>query len=380
MKNVNARALSGLETKSAGQDQPDVVKAVADLQAAFETKMAKLETDVKAAGDRADALETQLARPGIITGAKSVEEIENKALNDWARGVQSDEVKTLQITGSGNTGGVVVPQSFVTTVINKLIEIAPVRSLANVITIGGTEAEIPRLKTSAGAGIVTETAARPETEPEFELVKIPTFEIARQIPVSRQLLEDSAVDLSSFLAEHIGQVFGQVEANYVIAGQGTTEPQGFVGEADVTEVAGGHASLLTGDGLIDLVYSLPPGYRARASFMMRGTSIASVRKLKGSDGHYLWQDPLAAGQPATLLGFPVYEAEPVPAVAANANAVFFGDWRSALTIVDRVNFSMLRDDFTGAGSGVVKFHVRRRMGSRLTQPAALRKIKIATSV
>lgn len=359
-----------LETKSAADDAMDVTKAVADMQAAFETKMADMTS-------RLDAAETALARPAIVTGIKSAAEIETKALNDWARGVQSDETKTLQITGAGQTGGVVVPGSFVASVINRLITIAPVRGVASVISISGTEAEIPRLKTVADAGVVAETAARPETEPEFELVKIPTFEIARQIPVSRQLIEDSAVDLTSFLADHIGHVFGQVEANLIIAGAGTTEPQGFVGEAGVAEVNGGNANLITADGLIDLVYALPQSYRSNAAFMMRGQTIAAIRKLKDSNGQYLWQPAVAAGQPASLMGYPLYEADNIPAVAANANPVFFGDWRSALTIVDRVNFAMIRDDLTGAGSGVVKFHVRRRMGSRLVQPLALRRLKIA---
>ena len=60
------------------------------------------------------------------------------------------------------------------------------------------------------------------------------------------------------------------------------------------------------DTLITLYYAVNSAYRVNSTFAMNSATASVVRKLKASgDGHYLWTNSLAAGQPATLLGRPV---------------------------------------------------------------------------
>ena len=98
--------------------------------------------------------------------------------------------------------------------------------------------------------------------------------------------------------------------------------------------------------LVDLVYALKAGYRQNASFVLNRRTQAAIRKFKTSMGDYMWQPATAVGQPATLMNFPVVEAEDMPDIAADSFAVACGDFRRGYLIVDRVGVRVLRDPYT----------------------------------
>ena len=123
----------------------------------------------------------------------------------------------------------------------------------------------------------------------------------------------------------------------------------------------------------------PPAYRGNGAWMMNSTTVGAVRKLVTSTGAPLWVDSLAAANPPTILGRPVIEAIDMPDIAANAFPVVFGDFNSAYRIYDRVSLTLLRDPFTQATNGLVRFHARRRVGGDVVLAEAIRKLKIATS-
>jgi HK97 family phage major capsid protein len=147
----------------------------------------------------------------------------------------------------------------------------------------------------------------------------------------------------------------------------------------VQYVPGGDASNLTADGLIDLFHSLPPAYRNVGAWMMNSKTVGAVRKLKSSTGNYLWVDSLVAGNPPTILSRPVIEAVDMPDIGANAFPIVFGDFNSGYRIYDRIGLTILRDPFTQATNGLVRFHARRRVGGDVVKAEALRKLKISVS-
>jgi HK97 family phage major capsid protein len=57
---------------------------------------------------------------------------------------------------------------------------------------------------------------------------------------------------------------------------------------------------------------------------MSKSGIAAARKLKDGAGNYIWTNSAVPGQPATLLGYPVYENPAVASVAVGAKSVLFG--------------------------------------------------------
>lgn len=324
---------------------------------------------------RLDKLEAKSNRPKADNNNHPVatnDNEERKAFTDYLRTGRVEE-KALAF-GAPSTGGILAPEETATTILEKAAEFSPIRSLASSISMSGPLLQLPRLVNEVDPAEVTETGARTEDEPSFEQIDLKPFEMAVIVPVTRILLEDSQIDLESYLANHVARRFGQREAAWFVNGNGTSQAEGVLTSA---EVAAHEVEAIDADGLIDLFYSIKTAYSANGNWLMNRSTMATVRKLKDTDGSYLWQPSIAAGVPPTLLGRPVYEAVDMPNAAVEATPIVFGDFASGYTIADRVGFTTLRDELTGAGNGIIKLHARRRVGGRVVLGEALTKLKIA---
>lgn len=140
---------------------------------------------------------------------------------------------------------------------------------------------------------------------------------------------------------------------------------------------GGFASTDPQDRLVDLVHALRPAYRQGASFVMNSSTLARIRKMKSDDGAFLWQPSLAAGQPATLLGYPVVEAEDMPDIASNSLSIAFGNFRAGYLIAERSATTILRDPFTN--KPFVHFYATKRIGGQVMNAQAIKLMKFAAS-
>jgi HK97 family phage major capsid protein len=110
---------------------------------------------------------------------------------------------------------------------------------------------------------------------------------------------------------------------------------------------------------------------------MNRATTAVVRKLKDSDGAYLWQPGLASGQPATLLNYPVASFEDMPDPAADSLSIAVGDMRAAYQIVDRMGIRVLRDPFTA--KPFVLLYTTKRTGGDVVNFEALKLVRFATA-
>ncbi len=131
------------------------------------------------------------------------------------------------------------------------------------------------------------------------------------------------------------------------------------------------------NGLITLFHAVKTAYARNGRWTLNRATLGSARKLKDGNNNYIWQPGLASTLPATILGAPYVEATDMPDEAANAFPIAFGDFRRAYTIIDRVQMSILRDPFTQATSGNVRFIARRRVGGQVVLAEAIRKLKAA---
>lgn len=321
---------------------------------------------------RLDRIEAKAARPAAVTITGPAGSTDQKAFTEYLRSGDATELKAL--AANTGTGGILAPETVASTIIEKIAEFSPVRNVAQVIQMNGPLLQLPRLVNEVNPAPVAEGAAKPESEPTFEQIDVKPFEMGVVVPVTKTLLEDAQVDLSAYLANHVARRFGQIEANWFVTGNGTTQAQGVLTSAEVQEL---EVAAITGDALTDLFYSVKTAYSTTGAWMMNRATMSIIRKLKDADGQYLWQPSLAAGQPATLLGRPVYEAVDMPNATAGATPVVFGDFASGYAIADRIGFEVLRDDYTGAVNGIVKFVARRRVGGRVVLGEALTKLAIA---
>lgn len=323
---------------------------------------------------RLDKIEAKANRPTAANNNHPAADNDNevKAFTTFVRSGDASEVKSLGYA-TPSTGGVLAPESVSTSILEKVAEFSPVRALAQTISMSGPLLQLPRLVDEVTVGEVAETAARPESEPSFDQIDLKAFEMAVIVPVTRILLEDAQIDLAAYLGSHIARRFGQKEAGWFVNGNGTSQAEGVLTSADIAE----HEAGVTADDLIDLYYKIKTAYSVNGSWLMNRKTMATVRKLKDTDGSYLWQPSITAGQPPLLLGRPVYEGVDMPDADEGETPIVFGDFATGYAIADRVGFEIIRDDLTGAGNGIVKLHARRRVGGRVVMGEALTKLKVA---
>lgn len=330
--------------------------------------------DFDALKARLDKIEAKANRPVAANANHPDGDNDNevKAFTTFVRSGDASEVKSLGYAAP-STGGVLAPETVSATILEKVAEFSPVRSLAQTISMSGPLIQLPVLVDEVEPEPVAEKADRPESEPSFDQIELKPFEMAVIVPVTRILLEDAQIDLAGYLGNHIARRFGQKEASWFVTGNGTTQAEGVLTSAAVAE----HEAELTSDDLIDLYYGIKTAYSSNGSWLMNRKTMAAVRKLKDGEGAYLWQPSIAAGLPPTLLGRPVYEGVDMPNPDEGETPIVFGDFATGYAIADRVGFEIIRDDLTGAGNGIVKLHARRRVGGRVIMGEALTKLKLA---
>ncbi|MCQ0971887.1 phage major capsid protein [Paracoccus sp. TK19116] len=314
-----------------------------------------------------------------------------KAFNAYLRSGADDGLRGLSIEEKGLTvagdGGFLAAPQVADTVQSVLSASASLRKLANVVTVESATYEVLVDKGDTGAGWATETASAETAPGGIDRITIPLHELSAMPKASQRLLDDAAFDVEGWLAERIGEKFARAESAAFINGDGIDKPKGILfyptaangteGDGQLGTVdsgaIGGFADTDPADALIDLVYALAAEYRANASFVMNSKTAAQVRKLKDSDGRYIWTDSLAAGQPALLLGYPVETSEDMPEVDSGETAIAFGDFRAGYTIVERPDLRVLRDPFSAKPH--VLFYATKRVGGGVTDFKAIKLMK-----
>ncbi|MCW1919976.1 phage major capsid protein [Rhodobacter sp. KR11] len=333
--------------------------------------------------ERLDKLEAKGNRPGVQITGPNPDKADRKAFVSYLRrGVERispDEIKALTVASDPN-GGFLAPEEFGNEVLKKLIEYSPIRAYANVIQISASEIKYPRRLTGTAATWVNETDARTASGMTFEQVTITPQELATFTEVSNALLEDNSYNLEGELLNDFAESFGKAEGFALVKGTGTGQPKGLMVASGITEVKTGVAASFPAsnpaDVLIAAYHKLPTTYAQRGVWMMNRNTMAVVRTWKDSTGRYLMLDPISANAPTTLLGRPVVEMLDMDDIGAGLFPIIFGDM-SGYRIVDRIGLTTLRDPYSLATVGQVRFHARKRVGADLTNPDRFVKIKVA---
>lgn len=350
----------------------------------IENKMQEIEGQIK-------DVQTKISRhdPAKGGGDQSTPETEYKdAFFNWCRkgtvpvaqkAILDKGIETKGLTAQDDTGGgYLAPSEFVNEIIKGITEFSPIRTVARIKTTSNRSVRIPKRTGTFSASWVAETGSRSEaTGWAFGMEDVPAHELFAKVVISQQELEDSAFNLEAELRMESTEQFAVAEGTAFVSGNAVGKPEGLLTNSNVGATNSGDANLLKADGLIDLFYAVKDGYARNGTFLFRRASIGAIRKLKGSDNNYLWQPGLAADKPPTLLGQPYVECVDVPAVAANAYPILFGDFRRGYLIVDRIGISIQRDPFSDADNGNVVFRVRKRVGGQVINPEAVRKQKVS---
>jgi HK97 family phage major capsid protein len=366
------------------------------LEASFEAlerqdeDVAQLKDEMAQLKARMDAQAVASARPAL-SGAKG--ERGSPFVESYLRKGLEIGVEMKALAGTTDAaGGYAVPEEIDAEIGRLLSSISPIRAIANVVKVGS--AGYRKLVTSGGtpSGWVSEVAGRPETDtPSFTEIAPPFGELYANPAASQAMLDDAAFDVEAWLASEIATEFARAEGAAFVSGSGVNRPKGFLAapvsaaldgarpfgtlQAVRSGAAGGFASDAPQDRLIDLVQALRPPYRQGAVFVMNSSTAAVIRKFKTSDGAFLWAPGLVAGQPDSLLGYPVVEAEDMPDIAADSLSIAFGNFKAGYLIAERTETQILRDPFTH--KPFVHFYATKRIGGQVSNSEAIKLMKFA---
>lgn len=297
-----------------------------------------------------------------------------------------DERKALSV-GTDPDGGYVVNPDLSGRIVMKVFETSPMRAYASIQVISTDALEGLYDLNEASSGWVGETESRAETNtPQIGKWRIPAHELYAKPKATQKLLDDASINMEAWLASKVSEKFARDEANAFVVGNGVNKPRGFLTYGAGTTLPGtieqfptGASGALAsapdgGDALINALYGLKQQYRANATWFMNRATTKLVRKAKDTDGAYLWSPGIQAGQPATLLGYPVAAFEDMPDPAASSLSIAVGDMREAYQIVDRLGIRTLRDPYSA--KPYVEFYTTKRVGGDVVNFEAIKLVRL----
>lgn len=386
-KKLNDDRLARMEKGQGGADE---------LRASME-KAFKDMADQKAV---IETLEAKLKRPLLGGDGKPVDEAteeHKKSFGGYLRkGVEYDkliEQKALNI-GAGADGGFAVPKVIDGMIDALAVNISPIRAIASVQQI--STADFHKLIDVRGtsSGWVGETATRSSTNtPQLVDINPPMGELYANPQATQQMLDDVYFNAEAWLAESVATEFARAEGAAFLVGTGVVQPRGMLSgltaaTADATRAFGTIEHVATGasaafktltstvnpvDDLYLLVSKLKAAYRSNARWLTNKAVLFTIMAFKDYQGRYVFSPTTAPGTADTILGYPVTEAEDVPALAASSLSLAFGDFKRGYLVVDRIGTRVIRDPFSN--KPYIGFYTTKRVGGALTNSEAIKVIK-----
>ena len=353
----------------------------------------KMEADVVALGKEIERLERIKAMDRELDMPTSTPLVGNPGTVDRRQGRASDEYKkafwnlmrgksvrearnALQV-GELSEGGYTVPDSFEHQLIEGLEDENIMRPLVHVISTGSGEHKIPIVASHGSGAWIEEEQQIPESDDAFTQISLSAHKFATMIRISRELLNDSAFDMASYIAHEFVRRAGAAEEQAIISGDGAHKPIGLLHDTLGAEVGVTTASTtaITADELIDLQHSIKSGYRRKACWIMNDATIAAIRKLKDSMGQYIWQPGIKEGAPDTLFNQKVLMSNYMPLVATGNKVILYGDY-SYYWLAEREGRTLERLNELFAVTDQVGFKLTERLDGRLILPEAVKCMKM----
>ncbi len=385
---------SEMSTKAGADLSPaeEVRQAVSGFVSDFNGFRAEINTKLQQSEERIAMMDRKMTLPARspLGGAIEQDAPHKKAFDAYLRNGDNDGLRGLELDGKSmstavnSDGGYLVDPQTSERVQSVLNSGASIRAIAAVVQVEATSYDVLVDHADVGAGWATESGAQAETDtPQIDRITVPLHELSALPKASQRLLDDSAFDIEGWLAGRIADKFARAEAAAFVSGDGIDKPTGFLSHPAVDNdvwswgnlgyVPSGTNANPEADAIIELVYALGAAYRKNAVFVMNSKTTAKVRKLKDTDGRFLWSDGLAAGEPARLMGYPVLVAEDMPDPATDAMAIAFGDFSAGYTVAERPDLRILRDPFSAKPH--VLFYATKRVGGDVSDFAAIKLMK-----
>lgn len=387
-----SKSISDAEVKSTGE-----IKAANQQIETLEKQFAviaasggdKTKVEGKTAAQKAFGEFLRTTKGGESYEAKLPDIVAEIIAKDYSSDLNAEMIAKDLLVGNDGQGGFLAPTEFGGIIQGRIFESSPVRSVANVVTMSGSEISFVLDDDEPDAGWVGEVSARGETTtPGVGQIIIPAHELFAQPKATQKLLDDAGIDVETWLAGKVSRKIGRVENSAFVVGDGSLKPKGFLDYAAwasagtyernaVEQINSGTSASFDGDSFKDLQNSLIEDYQTSAVWMMKRSTWSSVTQLKDSTGRYLFEtfSNFRDGDQLMVLGKRVVLADDMPEQAADSLSVIFGDFNEGYMIADRIGIRILRDPFTS--KPFIKFYTTKRTGGAVSNYEALKIMKLA---
>lgn len=314
-------------------------------------KFDKLDEEIEGLNATVNAIQTErsLETPDVEeevdnketeTEERSVEELEERAFEDFLRGRVSEERTAVNMTKGEN--GAVIPTSIAKKIIDKVVEISPVFAMSDRYNVKGT-LQIPYYDTTSGDIVMEycdEFTDGESKSGKFGNISLTGF-LARAIcDVSKSLINNSDFDIVNFVINKMAQKIAIfIEGELLKGTDGKVEGLSTL-TAGVTTATKGK---ITGDELIDLQEEIPDVYQTNAIWIMNRKTRKEIRKIKDGEGNYILNRDLNARWGYTLLGKEVYTSDNMGELKdASSTLIYYGDLKGLATKVSEdINIDVL---------------------------------------
>lgn len=360
---VRAEELKNLEERRAAlvEEMEGILNKAQEEERAFEeseqTRFDEIEKEINAIDKTIEAKERarNLGNPGKKKEKENGENgeltVEERAFVDYVRGTLTNE-RAANLTYADN--GAVIPTSIVNKIIEKVVDICPIYSMADRYNIGGT-IEIPYYDEESNSikmAYADEFAELTSTSGNFGSISLGGFLAGALTLISKKLINNNNFDILNKIIQYMAKAISVfIEHECLIGTTGKAE-----GLTKVTRgITAAAADKVKADELIDVQESIPDTYQSGAVWIMNKATRTAIRKLKDSDGNYLLNRDVSARWGYTLLGKDVYCSDAMPKMAAKATAVYYGDFSGlAVKVAEDANIEVLREKYaTQHAVGVV---------------------------
>lgn len=406
MDSTEIKSMIGEVEKLVHHQKEAMAEAKASTDALVDSKLAKVSEELLAKLDESQKANAEMLakmqRPMSGESAEKEVELKNSAafnqfLKKGAGSTAADfadylnqkgmerELKALSVNSDVDGGFLVLP-TFGGVINTRVFETSPLRQLATVVTINSDQWEAVLDNDEASCGWVGEESARTDTNtPTFDKRIIPVHEIYAQPVATQKMLDDGIVNIEQWLAGKVSDKFARTEATAFVSGNGVAQPFGILTNTttstsydgrNVQVINSGTSATVTYAGLASLQNGLKEFYQTNAVWLMQRATFGSVMQIKtGISGDNrpifnMMYDKNTGLPVANMLGRPVMFAADMPAVATDAKAIAYGDFRAAYTIVDRSGIRVLRDPYTN--KPFVKFYSTKRVGGDVVNAEAIK--------
>lgn len=294
-----------------------------------------------------------------------------------------EHMKYLRTDIGTDGGALLLPPELSTTILKKMEETSPIRSISRTRTITSSVFHQVVQKTEfEGIDGVGEGGTIPEGKLTYGYLDINVKKMSVLIPYTMESVTDTAFDIEQEFLIEAEKGFRKKEGYWFLNGTGNLTSKGILPNTDITVIPSKVANALTGDSLIDLTGEVKTGYTPLFTFNRK--TLAAIRKMTDGQGRYLWTPSgstgLAPGAPSEINGYPYVITPEMPDIAPNSTPVLYGDFMEGFLIVDKIGMTYLRNPYTEQAKDMVIFSLIKRLGSDVVQPEAFAKIKIALTV